>query len=125
MSAEQTPADGTALQDREQARYEIMLGALYRFRLFFAGLVFTVLSFAVQFQVESTVIYIKVMEVAAWTALGGVGMFALRDCGGLASTATEKVVEGLSRKHRQLMWALFVLSLALLAGVRVAARFIE
>ncbi len=103
------------LKEREQIRYQWMLQVISRFKLFFAGLVFAILAFSVQFSVHSSNPWVKWLQVAAWVFLIIAGFFALRDAGGFRTTYTEKVSEGLSAKNRRRMWAFFLIAIVLLA----------
>lgn len=114
--------DVTAGEDfkaRERIRYQWMLDGLSKFRLFFAGLVFAMLSFSVQFAVQTTDRTARWCQVLAWAFFGLTGLLALRDAGGFVVRYTEHVFEGLSPRTRWLMWACFVLGVVLLAATRV------
>ncbi len=104
-----------------QIRHHAMLEAITKFRLFFAGLVFAILAFSVQFSVHSSNPLAKWFQASSWVFLIITGIFALRDAGGFVTKYTEKVFEGLSIKNRQRMWAFFLLSIVLLA----ISRFIS
>jgi hypothetical protein len=92
----------------EKTRYEQMLGAVYKFRFFFVGLVFAMLSFAMQSPVSVTIQWVKYIEFMSWFFLIFTGFLALRDCGGFSPLLTEKALEGLSPFWRSVMWKAFL-----------------
>jgi hypothetical protein len=115
-------ADAKVKEDlmiRERIRYQWMLEGVSKFRFFFAGLVFAMLSFSVQFAVQTTDPTARWCQVIAWTFLVVTGMLALRDAGGFVTKYTENVFEGLSPTIRRFMWACFFLGVVFLAATRV------
>src|SRR6266705_4566961 len=92
---------------RDRLRYQSMLDSITKFRLFFAGLVFAMLSFSVQFSVVSANRAVKWCQLAAWLLLLATGVLALRDAGGFVAKNTEAAFEGLSPTVRGLMWWCF------------------
>lgn len=107
--------------ERERIRYQWMLANVARFRLFFTGLVFALLSFSVQFSVvpKSNASVVNCIQVSAWLLLIMVGFLALRDAGGFVAQHTEDSFNGLSRGWRIAMWGMFATSLLLLALARI------
>ena len=99
-------------------RYQWMLDSVSKFRLFFAGLVFAILSFSVQFSVATANRAAKGCQLAAWILLLLTGMLSLRDAGGFVAKNTDDVFEGLSPAVRRLMWACFLLAIILLMSAR-------
>src|SRR5207245_4871214 len=71
-----------ALRADERVRYQWMLETLGKFRLFFAGLVFAMLSFSVQFSIVTANRAVTWCQFAAWLLLLVTGALALRDAGG-------------------------------------------
>ena|SRR5438876_9830580 len=120
MAAESAPLDNRSKAQGDDTRYRVMLESIYKFRLFFVGFVFAILSFAMQFQAKATSAWVKLPEFTAWIFLAAVGWFALRDCGGFARLLTEKVVEGIDPPQRLWMWALFLVAVLLLLFARIA-----
>ncbi len=112
--SERKPVDGGVALENEKIRYEQMLGAVYKFRFFFVGLVFAMLSFAMQYPVSVPVGFIKNIEFVSWLLLIYTGFLALRDCGGFSSLLTEKTLEGLTPFWRSVMWKAFLTSVILL-----------
>ena len=106
------------LRARERLRYQWMLDSVSKFRLFFVGLVFAMLSFSVQFAVQTTDRAARWCQVLSWIFLGLTGMLALRDAGGLIAKNTEKVFDGLPPRTRRFMWLCFTLGVVLLAAAR-------
>lgn len=104
---------------RERIRYDWMLQSVQKFRIFFAGLVFTMLAFAIQFPVRSPEAGVWPVQVLGWLALLVCGLLALRDAGGLVTKYTADVFDGLSPWWRGCMWADFVAALLLLGLARV------
>jgi hypothetical protein len=95
---------------------------IYKFDFFFAGLVFAALSFAMQFPVKSSYIYLVVAEGISWILFLIVGMCALYLCGGFLTRHTHGALE--KRQERQpkvrfLMWVLFVTAVGILAIVKI------
>jgi hypothetical protein len=115
-------ADAKAKEDlmvRDRIRYQWMLEGVSKFRFFFAGLVFAMLSFSVQFAVQTTDRTARWCQVLAWAFLGVTGMLALRDAGGFVTKYTQDVFEGLSPTTRRFMWACFFIGVVLLAATRL------
>jgi hypothetical protein len=74
------------------------------------------LSFSVQFAVQTTDRAARWCQVLAWIFLGVTGMLALRDAGGFVAKYTQDVSEGLSPTIRRFMWVCFFLGVVLLAA---------
>ena len=104
---------------REQIRYQWMLESLQKFRIFFAGLVFAILSFSIQFSITSSQSPIKCFQIISWISLLGTGVLAIKDAGGFVSKYPEKSFEGLSEQWRIFMWGLFVVAMVLLILTRI------
>ena len=77
------------------------------------------LSFSVQFAVQTTDRTARWCQVIAWFFLVVTGMLALRDAGGFVTKHTENVFEGLTPTTRRFMWACFFLGGVFLAATRV------
>src|SRR5437764_1422520 len=91
------------LRARGRLRYQWMLDSVSKFRLFFVGLVFAILSFSVQFSVPTTNRAAKWCQLAAWLLLLVTGTLSLRDAGGLVTKHTEDVFDGLPSRVRRFM----------------------
>ena len=112
------------IKENEKIRYRIMLESVYKFRFFVVGLIFAILSFAMQFPVKINHLYFfKLFEIGAWILLVIAGFYAIRDCGGFAKKMTEKVVEGLEPRQRSIMWKCFFLAIVFLLIVNIAGIF--
>jgi len=103
---------------RDQILYEWQLNSLARFRLFFAGLVFAVLAFSIQFSVEAPETVVRWLQILGWLALLASGILALRDAGGFVGRYTEEAFGGLGPKTRWCMWGLFVVGIGFLGVAR-------
>ncbi len=107
--------------NRDRIHYEWMLASIARFRLFFAGLVFAILSFSIQFAMvpKANASLVNTIHVIAWLLLIAVGFLALRDAGGFVSKHTEETFNGLSSCWRKAMWGMFAIALLLLISGRI------
>src|SRR5438445_2823086 len=104
---------------RERIRYQWMLESVSKVRLFFAGLVFAMLSFSVQFAVATENRAAKGCQLAAWILLLLTGMLSVRDAGGFVTKHTQDKFDGLSPAIRRRMWWCFVIAVVLLMSARV------
>jgi hypothetical protein len=102
----------------ERIQHEWMLSSLQKFRLFFAGLVFAILAFSVQFGITSRNDFVEIVQPLAWLLLLITGCLALRDAGGFVVAYTQDKFEGLKPNSRKAMWVLFVVAMFLLILVR-------
>src|SRR5205807_6582004 len=84
-------------------RYQWMLDSVSKFRLFFAGLVFAMLSFSVQFSIVTANRAGKWCQLAAWLLLLATGVLAVWDAGGFVAKHTQDKFDGLSPAIRRLM----------------------
>lgn len=95
---------------------------IYKFDFFFAGLVFAIASFAMQFSVRSSCLWLRIAEGFSWVLFLVVGVCALYVCGGFitrhADPVLEKRLEFLP-KVRCWMWGFFVAATAILALVKI------
>jgi|AntRauTorcE11898_2_1112593.scaffolds.fasta_scaffold04719_6 hypothetical protein len=107
--------------ESERIHYSWMLNSIQRFRLFFCGLVFAVLSFSLQVGFDALPTSARVLYTCAWTSLLGAGVLALREAGGFRTKDTEESFEGMSPRWRKAMWALFLAGIALLGGAKWAS----
>ena len=107
---------------RERIRYQWMLESVSKVRLFFAGLVFAMLSFSVQFAVATENRAAKGCQLAAWILLLLTGMLSVRDAGGFVTKHTQDKFDGLSPAIRRLMWGCFLLALVLLMTARLLSN---
>lgn len=107
--------------ERDRIHYEWMLASIARFRLFFAGLVFAILSFSIQFAMvpKANASLVNTIHVIAWLLLIAAGFLALRDAGGFISKHTEESFNGLSSSWRKIMWGMFAVALLLLVSARI------
>jgi len=100
-------------------KHQWTLDSLQRFRLFFSGLVFAILSFSIQFAIQQADVVVKWLQGTAWFFLLFAGFFALKDAGGFVSEYNERSFDGLKPKTRIIMWVLFALSIILLGVARI------
>lgn len=99
---------------------------LYKFDFFFAGLVFAVLSFGMQFSVKSCCTYLKIAESISWVLFLIVGLCVLYVCGGFLTQHTHGELEKRQKdspKVRRIMWVLFVFAVGILSIVRIVDLF--
>jgi len=73
-----------------------MLDSVSKVHLFFAGLVFAMLSFSIQFAVVTENRAAQGCQLAAWILLLLTGMLAVRDAGGFVTKHTQDKFEGLA-----------------------------
>ncbi|GMT42296.1 MAG: hypothetical protein IEMM0002_0707 [bacterium] len=92
--------------------------SIYKFHFFFAGLVFAILSFAIQFPVTGSNSTIRELETVSWALIAATGLLALKQIGGFSLEDTDEYHSGLSKNWRKTMWFLFVLGLSLLIFVK-------
>ena len=104
---------------RERIRYQWMLESVQKFKFFFAGLVFAILSFSVQFSITPANCTIKWSQATGWACLLITGVLALKDTGGFVKIYNEKSFDGLGSNWRVLMWVLFVAAMFLLIITRI------
>jgi len=113
------------VEECEKIRYQTMLSSLHKFRLFFAGLVFAILSFAIQYPIKSNYVLIKILESASWILFAITGYFALKDLGGFHSLYTEKALEGIGGKKRKWMWCIFLAGIIALMLSKITDSFFK
>jgi hypothetical protein len=117
---EEAPLRGDTQRRAEQDSNRLALESVYKFRFFFTALVFAILSFAIQFPVDTRSVWIKSAEAGSWALLLTAGCLALRDCGGFRADLSPV---GLSNGWRRLMWALFVVAIVLLLLAKIFVSF--
>jgi hypothetical protein len=93
MSENSSPLLGQEIQTRDRIRDQMLIESVFKFRLFFVGFVFAILSFAMQCSAEAEESRIKFCEASAWFFLALAGYLALKDCAGFAAKITEKTAE--------------------------------
>lgn len=114
---------GNCKEELDKIRHQAILSSLTKFRFFFAGLVFAILSYSVQKPINSGLPIIIWSEALSWVLLLASGLFSIKECGGLNSKLTESAVfEGLSPHHRVIMYGLFVSAMGLLILSRIMER---
>ncbi len=95
---------------------------IYKFDFFFAGLVFAIFSFAVQFPIKSYCIYLRIAEGISWVLFLAVGICALYVCGGFLTKHTLRTLEKRNEylpKIRSWMWKFFVGAVGILTIVKI------
>ena len=95
--------------------------SIYKFHFFFAGLVFAILSFAIQFPVKGDTVWIKIIEAISWTTIGLTGILALKQIGGFSLEDTIEYHQGLKKNWRILMWTLFLCGIILLLFSKIVS----
>lgn len=91
-----------------------MRDSLQKFRLFFSGLVFAILSYSLQVDFSKIDTPAQMLYSSAWVMLLVTGLLALKEAGGLARRNLEDNFNGLSPNIRAVMWLAFAGSLLLL-----------
>ena len=81
MSPNRDPIDPVS-DEMHITRDRAMVESVYKFKFFFVGLVFAILSFSMQFPVKTEIIIIRTTEIISWLLLLVTGYFAIKDCGG-------------------------------------------
>lgn len=95
---------------------------IYKFDFFFAGLVFAIVSFAMQFPIKSHCLYLRIAEAVSWVLFLAVGICALYVCGGFLTRHTHGALQ---KRHECLpkvrcwMWRFFVVAIGILAIVKI------
>ena len=107
----------------EQAKTEhrVIVESAAKFRFFFVGLVFAILSFAIQFPLKVADTEIKFAEVSSWGLLAITGLLALADIGGF-SVFSEPTTR-LTGWSRGAMWLCFLFGVVLLLVSKIWASF--
>ncbi|MDD4980931.1 MAG: hypothetical protein PHC54_06680 [Candidatus Omnitrophica bacterium] len=96
---------------------------IYKFNLFFTGLVFAIVSFAMQFPVKSACLELRIAEGCSWALFLITGICALYVCGGFVTKHTDSVLRKREEKLpliRFWMWVLFIVAIVVLAIVKTA-----
>ena len=95
---------------------------IYKFDFFFTGLVFAIVSFAMQFPVKSACLCLRIAESFSWILFLVVGICALYVCGGFIMRHTDPVLEKRQQilpKVRWWMWSSFVVAVVILVFVKI------
>ena len=121
MSNGRTPLDGGFALEQAKTRDRILAESAMKFRYFFVGLVFAILSFAIQYPIKTSVLGLKFTEATSWGFIAITGLFALIDVGGFSLSAEPS--GGLTRLCRGLMWACFLIGIVLLLASKIYGSF--
>ena len=98
--------------------------SLTKYRFYFSGLIFAILSYSIQKPIASSIMWLNVAESVSWVLLTISGIMSLKECGGLSKNLTEaKVYQGLSPSLRLFMYLLFLTALGFLVFPRIVAKF--
>ena len=95
---------------------------IYKFDFFFAGLVFAIVSFAMQFPIKNNCICLRIAEGVSWVLFLVVGICALYVCGGFLTRHTH---EALQKRNEHLpavrcwMWRFFIGAIGILTIVKI------
>lgn len=118
---ERDPIDGGI--GLHQAKLE--MEAQYKFRLFFAALIFAILSFAIQHPINNNnSFFLKIVEIFSWFTLFLSGYFSLVLCSGVSIGLINWCVDRISKwSNEERMWIFFYVSLFLLLLVKGIDRF--
>jgi hypothetical protein len=118
MSGDDSRAVKDDLPPRERLGDAWVLERATKFRTFFAGLVFALLSFSVQFSVQTSTRR-DWCQFLAWTLLLITGCLALRDAGGFTTRDSDIRFEGLRPGMRRIMWMCFLVGVVLLVVMKI------
>ena len=107
---ERKPVDGVLALEEAKNRDRIALEAEAKFKFFFVGLVFAILSFAIQFPLKVGPYYLRIVETASWVCIAITGLLSLTDIGGFSVSRPYSLATG----GRRIMWVAFSVGVALL-----------
>lgn len=110
-------------KELDKIRHQAILSSLTKYRFFFAGLIFAILSYSIQKPISSCYWFFTWSENISWLLLLLSGLLAIKECGGFSSKLTEDAIfSGLSPKYRKAMYSLFVIAMILLVLSRIGAK---
>lgn len=99
--------------------------AVYKFHFFFTGLIFAILSFAIQYPVKNSFVWIKIIESISWILLSMTCLLSLKNIGGFSLEDTNRYHKGLNKEWRKLMWVFFCAGIVLLLAAKICNNFIS
>ena len=107
----------------DKIRHQAILSSLTKYRFFFAGLVFAILSYSIQKPIASSNLLLIWSENVSWLFLLISGLLSIKECGGFSSRLTEDAVfSGLSERYRKAMYTFFVIAMVLLVFSRIGEK---
>ena len=121
MHNQREPLDGGLGLEQEKNRQRVILESAAKFRFFFVGLVFAILSFAIQFPIKSEEFYLKLTEASSWGLIATTGLLALADIGGFSLSSEPN--SSLTKLARGAMWVCFLLGVVFLLASKICASF--
>ena len=121
MSDQRTLVDGGLGLEQEKNRQRVVLESAAKFRFFFVALVFAILSFAIQFPINTTEFYLKLAEASSWVLIAITGLLALADIGGFSLSSESNTM--LTKCARGTMWGCFLFGVLLLLVSKIWASF--
>ena len=121
MSNQRESVDGGLGLEQEKNRQRVVLESAAKFRFFFVGLVFAILSFAIQFPIKSEEFYLKLTETSSWGLIATTGLLSLADIGGFSLSSEPSA--SLTKQARGVMWVCFLLGVVLLLASKICASF--
>lgn len=121
MSNHREPVDGGIGLEHEKNRQRVVLESAAKFRFFFVGLVFAILSFAIQFPIKSEEFYLKLTETSSWALIATTGLLSLADIGGFSLSSEPN--SSLTKLARGVMWVCFLFGVVLLLASKICASF--
>jgi hypothetical protein len=110
------------VEELDKIRHQAVLSSLTKFRFFFAGLIFAILSYSIQNPLESDVNILSLTESASWLLLLVSGLLSIKECGGFSAKLTESVFVGLSVNQRMVMYSAFILGMLFLVVSHIAEK---
>jgi hypothetical protein len=116
----ETSTENERFDQIQKIKDRVRLESEVKLKFFMVGLIFAILSFAIQSPVESGPALLKTAEAACWAMFAGAGIFSIRDIGGFSVESND--VGLLSRKEKSFMWFLFLSGLYGLIIVKMTAQ---
>jgi len=117
--------DDTELMEAEKRIDEekkvISFQFLRKFYFFLTGLIFAILSLAVQHPTPTSYTITKVIEILGWIFILCAGLLSLREIGAFLMRDIDH--QPLSQRGRKWLWYLFVIGIALLMVTRILGSF--
>jgi hypothetical protein len=116
---ERKPVDGGFGLEQAKTRDRVSVETAAKFRFFFTGLVFAILSFAIQFPLKTSDQSLKIVEATSWAFIAITALLALLDIGGFSASSDSS--SRLTPHARGFMWFAFLAGVVLLLTAKTWA----